>query len=135
MAAIYVRVRLGGEQYALAVEHVAEVVELEHVTPVPGAPASLPGVCNLRGEVVSVIDLAAVLGLPRDRRPERMLVTTDGGRRAGLAIDEVLDVAPLPDTSSAHGIRYITATAVVDEALLGVLDLPALLDAVELGQV
>ena len=128
MPGVYVRVRVGGEQYALAVEHVAEVVEVGVVTPVPGAPESVIGLRNLRGELFSVVDLGAVLGLHGESTRGRLLVTSDGGRRAGLAVDEVLDVAPLPETSPEHGLRCVSATAVLDGALLGVLDVRALLD-------
>jgi purine-binding chemotaxis protein CheW len=125
---VYVRVQVAGEQYALAVEHVAEVVELGTVTPVSGAPLSVLGLCNLRGEIVSVVDLASVLGLKRDEDPTRLLVATDRGRRAGLAIDAVIDVAPLPESLPEHGLGCVSATVVVDGTLLGVLGVGALLD-------
>jgi chemotaxis signal transduction protein len=125
---VHVRVRVAGEQYALAVEHVAEVVELGTVTPVSGAPPSVLGLCNLRGEIVSVVDLASVLGLKRDEDPTRLLVATDSGRRAGLAIAAVIDVGRLPQASPEHGLGCVGATVVVDGALLGVLDVGALLD-------
>jgi purine-binding chemotaxis protein CheW len=121
--------RVAGEQYALPVEQVAEVVEIEAVTPVPGAPESLLGLRNLRGEIVSVIDLASVLGLHADSRPARLIIATDGGRHAGFAIEEVLDVAALSQTSPEQSLGYVRQTAVVDGALLGVLDARALLDA------
>jgi purine-binding chemotaxis protein CheW len=129
VASVHVRVRVAGEQYALPVEQVTEVVELEALTEVPGAPDSLLGLRNLRGEILPVIDLASVLGLHRDAQPARLVVATDGGRHAGFAIDEVLDVAALPETSPEHTLGYVRQTAVADGALLGVLDAGALLDA------
>jgi purine-binding chemotaxis protein CheW len=126
----YVRVRVAGEQYALPVEHVAEVVELGAVTPVPGASPLVLGLYNLRGEIVSVIDLASVLALTGDGHPTRLLLATDGDRRAGLAIGEVLDVGPLHESSPEHDVACVTATAVIDGELLGLLDVGALLDAV-----
>jgi purine-binding chemotaxis protein CheW len=133
VASIYVHVRVAGEHYALPVEQVAEVVEIEAVTPVPGAPESLLGLRNLRGEIVSVIDLASVLGLPGDRRPAKLIVATDRNRRAGLAVDEVVDVAALPETSPEHALGYVRQTAVVDGALLGVLDARSVLDGLDGG--
>jgi purine-binding chemotaxis protein CheW len=128
MTAVHVRVLVAGEQYALAVEHVAEVVELGAVTPVPSAPSSLLGLLNLRGEIVSVVDLASVLGLHGERRPTHLLVM-GGGKRAGLAIDAVLDVATLPETSPESGLACVRETAVIDGALIGILDVGALLDS------
>jgi purine-binding chemotaxis protein CheW len=130
MSAVHVRVRVAGEQYALAVEHVAEVVELGEITPVPGAPTSLLGLLNLRGEVVSVVDLASALGLGGKSSPTRLLVAIDGATRAGLVIDEVLDVGALPETSPEQELGFVQETAVLDGSLVGVLDVAALLGAV-----
>lgn len=129
MTPVHVRVRVAGEQYALAVENVEEVVVLGDVTCVPGAPPPILGLLNLRGEIVSVVDLASALGLQGELQPARLLVATDDGRRVGLAIDAILDVASLPETSPEEGLGWIRETAVLDGALIGVLDVGALLDA------
>lgn len=128
MTAVHLRVLVAGEQYALAVEHVAEVLELTEVTPVPGAPPALLGLLNLRGETLSVVDLASALGLPGEHRPARLVVASHDGRRAGLAIDAVLDVAALPQTSPEDGLACVLETTVIGGALIGVLDVGALLD-------
>ena len=52
---------LGGSRYAVELRWVREVVTLGFVTPVPGAPASIAGVVNLRGTVTPVLDLIAAL--------------------------------------------------------------------------
>lgn len=56
-------IRLGGERYALVLADLSEVIALPRWTPVPGQPAYLLGVANLRGEIRPVIDLHALLGL------------------------------------------------------------------------
>ena len=58
--------RVGVETYALPIEHVQEAAELGTLTPVPGAPNSVLGVYNLRGEILPVYDLSAVLGISRN---------------------------------------------------------------------
>ena len=50
---------------------------------------------NFHGQVLPVFDLAHVLGIPHEGRPPRLVVTDQGGSLAGLAVDEVTDVAPL----------------------------------------
>jgi purine-binding chemotaxis protein CheW len=127
---VHVRVRVAGEQYALPVEHVAEVVELGQVTPVPGAPRPLLGLQNLRGEIVSVVDLATALGLHGETRPSRLIVATDGARRAGFAIDEVLSVGSLPETAPEQGLGCVSSTTVVDGVLTGIVDIGVLFDAI-----
>ena len=64
----YVRLSLAAETYAVPVEHVLEAAELAQVRPVPGARPELLGVSNLRGQILPVADLAALLGAARVRR-------------------------------------------------------------------
>ncbi len=63
------------EAYAVSVLNVLEVASLGEVTPVPGAPIEILGVRNLRGKILPVIDLAALLGTRRSRPAGRLLVT------------------------------------------------------------
>ncbi|HXN05484.1 MAG TPA: chemotaxis protein CheW, partial [Nitrospiria bacterium] len=55
---------IGGEEYAIEILQVKEIIEFGMVTRVPGVPASVRGVINLRGSVVPVIDLAVKFALP-----------------------------------------------------------------------
>jgi purine-binding chemotaxis protein CheW len=122
---IHVRVRAGGEEYALPVDCVLEVTEVGEVRPVPGAPAELLGVCNLRGQVLPVIDLARLLALDRTDEIRRIVVAEDGAIRTGLAVDGVVDVGPLPEPSEEAESEYLRGATLVDGTLVGVLDLPA----------
>jgi chemotaxis signal transduction protein len=127
---VHVRVRVGGEQYALPVEHVHEIVELGEVTPVPGSAASVLGLRNLDGEVLPVLDLARVLQIERAGHAGLLLVAEHGERRAGFAVDEVVDVEHLAGTAQESETSYLLASKVVDGALVGVLEVGALLDTV-----
>jgi len=60
----YLSFVLAGEEYALGLVHVKEIIECSALTRVPGVPAWIRGVLNLRGSVVPVIDLAVKFGLP-----------------------------------------------------------------------
>jgi chemotaxis signal transduction protein len=126
MSGIHVRVRVGAEHYALAVEQVLEVAEAGRLTPVPGAPSQILGVHNLRGQVIPVIALAGLLGLPQEQ-PARILVAELGERRAGLAVDAVLDVVELPPASEQSESPYLSGTALVDGTLVGILDVETVL--------
>ncbi|HEY6339068.1 MAG TPA: chemotaxis protein CheW [Candidatus Sulfotelmatobacter sp.] len=53
-----------GEEYAISIVKVAEIVEYEAITTVPNTPVWIRGVTNLRGRVVPVVDLAVKFGLP-----------------------------------------------------------------------
>ena len=128
---VHVRVRVGLESYALPVEHVLEVADLGHLSPVPGASSSVLGVRNLRGQVLPVFDLARVFGVEREGTPHKLVVAEDGARRAGFAIDEVTDVGELPDPSEEGGeSAFLRGASLVGDALVGVIDVPRLFDAV-----
>jgi chemotaxis signal transduction protein len=127
---LHVRVRVADEQYALAVEDVLEVAELGEVTPVPGAGAAVLGVRNLRGQVLPVIDLASVLELP-PAQAERIVIAERGGLRAGFAVDAVAGVEQLPKASEEVDSQYLAGAALADGALVGVIDVGSVLEAVE----
>ena len=133
MSDLELLVRLGSERYSIPVGAVLEVAEMGSVTPVPGGPASLLGVRNLRGAVLPVLDLASLVGLSPDRPPQSIVVVEHAGRRAGLAVEALIDVAPLPavlDGARANGLR---GRALLDGSLVGALDVGALLDGVQAG--
>lgn len=124
---MFVLARVADEIYAFSVEHVHEVSELAEITPVPGAPPDVVGIENLRGEVITVIDLARRLGLPTQARPRRVLIVAHEGNRVGLAVDAVLEVRELPDPVEAES-DHLTGTVLIDGALIGVVDLMRLLE-------
>ena len=60
----YLTFLTAGEEYAIAIVKVREIIEFEAVTTVPNTPVWIRGVTNLRGSVVAVVDLATKFGLP-----------------------------------------------------------------------
>jgi purine-binding chemotaxis protein CheW len=90
--------RIGGEDYAVDIMRVREIIHPLPITPVPRAPAFVEGVVRLRGEVIPVVDVRKRLGVeacPPTRRT-RFLVVNVAGRRLGLVVDEVCEVLRLP---------------------------------------
>jgi purine-binding chemotaxis protein CheW len=124
----YVRVRLGAETYALPVSRVEEVAQLGPLTPVPGAAAAILGVCNLRGTILAVYDFAEVLSIAGPGPRSRIVVTETDGRRIGLAVDSVDDVAELdaPIGEAASGL--LVGSSVVDDELVGFVDVGAMFE-------
>jgi purine-binding chemotaxis protein CheW len=130
---VHVRFRLGDESFAVPVAQVLEVADLGALAPVPGAPASVLGVRNLRGQVLPVIDLATVLGTARAQEAEKLVIAEEGGRRAGFAIDEVTDVGELPGTVQGTESPYLSGSALVEGDLVGIVDVEGVFAAVERG--
>ena len=97
--------RVSGERYAVPLEAVREVVLPQPpFTRVPRAPDAVRGVMNLRGRVVAVVDLAALVGLPAQRLDAagaQVLVLDHGKRALGLLIGGVVGVEPLAPPEGA----------------------------------
>jgi purine-binding chemotaxis protein CheW len=125
------------DRYALPLAAVREVVSEYRVTPVPCAPVAIRGVVNLRGEIVSVTDLAIVLGLRGEAsvRPAPLVVVTDGSVTTALLVDSVAGIAtvsqeelapPLAVTDDAHA-EAVSGSFTTDEGPVALLDTGALL--------
>jgi purine-binding chemotaxis protein CheW len=126
---MHLRIRLGTEHYALDLDHVLEVVELGEVTPVPGSGAAVIGLRNLRGEILPALDLSALLGVAGQSAPRNLVVVADGDRRAGLAVDELIDVSQLSQDTTRVDSSLIRGGVLVEGALVGVVDVPAILES------
>jgi purine-binding chemotaxis protein CheW len=110
----------GGRGVGIPIDSLTEVVPVRPVTPLPGAPAEVCGLINVRGRLHTVVDLARCLGLPPAQPgPESRIAMTDyQGRGAGLLVDGVRGVIR---HSEAH-IELISPSesSAVADALLGV---------------
>jgi purine-binding chemotaxis protein CheW len=98
-AAQYCTFSVAGRFFGIDVLNVQEVLRFQEVTPVPLAPAVIEGLINLRGQIVTAIDMRRRLGLPPRQpgaRPMNIVVRTQENS-ACLQVDEigdVLDVEP-----------------------------------------
>ncbi len=120
------RFRLGNEQYALETSYLREVLRPKEITPLPGAPAFLAGVANLRGQILAVFDLRPFFGIAAGPATEQNRVMVLGRERIefGVLTDAVHEVALLrvdelrepPDSVSgavAEYVRGVTADALI----------------------
>lgn len=91
--------RLGTELYGADIGTVREINTLQQITPVPRAPRDVRGIMNLRGRVITVIDLRKRLGLEeaQDTRDTRIMVVEADGAMVGCLVDAVQEVLTLPD--------------------------------------
>jgi twitching motility protein PilI len=104
--------RLGGERFVTSRAEVREVLPIpDQVTRVPGAKPWLRGIANLRGQLLTVVDLKSFLGAgaPTADRQARVLVVASREVPTGLIVDEVL------------GFRRFGAADHLDEAVPGVI--------------
>ena len=97
----YVTVMIGGQLFGLPISRVQDVFMPERLTRVPLAGAEIAGVLNLRGRIVTMIDMRRRLGLPpRTDARARMAVGVElGAESYGLMIDSVGEVLKLDDAT------------------------------------
>ena len=118
--------RVEKERYGLPLAAVREVVvPPERFTRVPRAPPAVRGVMNLRGRVVTVVELGALLGLPDGVTPSARVVLLDRGRRdLGLLVTEVEGVDSIERVLAAPGraIPAVRGVARVKGQAVTVLD-------------
>ena len=135
MVQLLLIVRLAGERVAMPAAEVESVVEIEGLTPVPGAAAHIAGLAALRSRVLTVIDCVASLepGRRAEEARDAVVVVTDGHPYA-LLVDGVEDVVEASEelrpvrTALTGGWRRVARGTVEAEGdLLLLLDLNALI--------
>lgn len=113
---------LGARRGGLLAAQVIEVLRAATVLPLPGAPAVVEGVLDVRGEVVPVIDPRPRLGLPSSplRPSDRLVLAQAGRRRVAVRVEQVLELRQVPADAVTEATRLTTTVPHV----VGVARLP-----------
>lgn len=138
MTESYILFTIAGTAYALRTRDVAHVEMVEQITGVPNAAHFVEGVVFSRGQVVPALNLRARFGfqrIPHDLRT-RLLVAQCDGRSVGLIVDSAREFMAIPSSAvqppnqALAGIsgQYIEGIANLDDRLILILSLPAVLD-------
>ena len=137
----YILFSVAGTTYALPSQQVAHVEMVEQITRVPNAAAFVDGVVFSRGQVVPALNMRVRFGFERAARDlrTRLLVVQAGGRSVGLLVDACREFLAIPpasvqppgDSLAGASTRYITGMATVNDRLIVILNLNALLDSAE----
>ena len=96
----YCTFHVAGHYFGLDVLRVQEVIRYHEMTRVPLAPPVVRGLINLRGQIVTALDLRQRLGFERDatgRQPVNVVVRCDDGA-VSLLVDEIGDVLEIPES-------------------------------------
>ena len=92
--------RVAGKVYGCDIDAVREIIPYRRATRLPGAPSFVQGLINLRGTIVTVLDLGTRIdpARPAVRDGSIILATHGGGTRVvGIAVDEVMDVQAISE--------------------------------------
>jgi purine-binding chemotaxis protein CheW len=133
-----------GRDFAAPIEHVRETVALRPITPVFATPKCVAGICNLRGEILAVVDPGPLLGLHPGRATDGriVVVSPDPQRKAGLWVDmlgalyEIADedIAPPPPTLRPETSAVLDGVVPLPERPLSILSIDRLLATPELAR-
>jgi len=136
--------QVGRETYGVPITSLHEIVRVPEITAVPDAPSYLEGVINLRGKIVSVVDLRKRFGKPAPdvNRHNRILVVEHRGRLSGMIVDaasEVLkipenEIEPAPAMMQEGGLDCISGLGKYQGRLIILLDINRLLGNREPGK-
>lgn len=126
--------RLASERYAVEMTHVQEVQPLRDLTPLPGVPTFFPGIVNVRGRILPVLDLKKFFDLPEQGLTDlhRIILVQRFDVEIGLLADTIVGIRSLAPNrlqaslSTLTGIRADFLKGVSDERLV-VLDLDRIL--------
>jgi len=134
--------RIGAETFAVPIGLVHEIVRVPEITAVPDSPDYVEGVINLRGKIVSVIDLRKRFGekeIVRHKK-NRILVTDVESKLVGLIVDAASEVLKLPETEveppppvfDEKDVNYVTGLGKLQGRLIILIDLTKVLQKGEL---
>ena len=128
----YISFSLGKEEYAIPLLDVREVIAVPETTPVPFTPPHFMGIMNLRGQVISVIDLRTKLGIKPVAGPETAVIICDIGNTClGVLVDSINSVvspdegqlSSKPEIESQKSTDYISAVYRKTDRLVLIIDL------------
>jgi purine-binding chemotaxis protein CheW len=138
----YLTFTLGREGYGIEILKVREIIGYMDITAVPRTPGHVKGVINLRGQVISVIDLRAKFGMSETDRTEETCIivveTTFNGRKisTGLVVDKVSEVLNIaaeniepPPTLGGVDSEFILGMGKIGSAVKILLNIDKVLDA------
>jgi purine-binding chemotaxis protein CheW len=132
---------LASESYGVDIDDVREIIRMQVITRIPGAPDYVEGVINLRGKVVPVVDLRKRLNLVlgNQTKESRIVVVDINGRDVGVIVDAVTEVSRIllstiePPTSMITEVDsdYLRGVANLESKMIILLDVTKVLAGIE----
>ncbi len=133
--------RLDEEWYAVKVADVREIYQEYTITPVPCVPAFILGVVNIRGEIISVTDIAALmrLGASAVEDGSPAIVIQNNECTTAMVVDEIGDITDVPADSiepplsvmdKAHA-EYVAGSIYLGERLIGLVNVDRVLQPID----
>jgi purine-binding chemotaxis protein CheW len=139
----FVTMRLGAQLFGISVMAVQDVIRYQPIAPIPLAPNTIRGLLNVRGRIVTLIDMRARLEMPASNSPEAtmMIVVEYQHEQFALMVDAVGDVLSLtpeqfektPSNMEANWRDVSTGVFKLDGELVVILDVAHVIDPLVKG--
>ncbi len=140
----YIRFTIDKVNFAVPLNNSLEVGRLPEITPLPNLPLWVLGISNIRGEVVSMVDLKIFFGLELSSETpgENMVLLHNGKMKVGFQVDRLLGILFLAGEKSkvtsnpfteGHITPYLKGVITAEESLIYLLDVEKLLSSKEMN--
>lgn len=133
----FIEFSLGREDYAIPLLMVREVISVPDTTPIPKSPSHFLGIMNLRGQVISVVDLRKKLKVDAKQDKEEAVIIVDiGGMNIGVVVDSINkvlafssdEVSEMPEVENQVNTHFIFGVYKKENSLTVLLDIAKVLD-------
>jgi purine-binding chemotaxis protein CheW len=141
----YIKFMMEDILMAIPLTSASEIGRQPRVTPLPHLPGWVLGVSNIRGEIISVVDLKAFFGLnpPELHRSQRFIIIFNQDMKVGITVDRIMGIFYLDQSgesgqrlyqkSEARWTSYVSEVVSLPEGLLNVLDVDSLLSSSQMN--
>lgn len=142
----YLEFNIGKEKYGVELLTVIEVISVPETTPLPNSPKYIEGIMNLRGQIITVVDLRTKLSIPQleDQSEKATIIVKVNNVQVGVIVDSInkvinvheKDLSEIVNTNKNKNAKFINSIyKSPEDYLVFLLSFERLLDLEEVAQV
>lgn len=125
----YIGFVINNNEYTVPINKVQEIINIPPITKLPQAPPYIEGIMNMRGKIITVINLKTLMGIYNDQEPQKIIVLSSGKLTFGVLVDGITGVISIDDKNiepsenlMTEGVQNIDGVAKLNDRLLIMLD-------------
>ncbi|MBX0311106.1 MAG: chemotaxis protein CheW [Sulfurihydrogenibium sp.] len=133
----FLGVKIEDEFIGTSLKHVLEISKILEIFPVPLSPHYIKGVINLRGEILPVVSIKEMVGIPERKQSTRLIILETNLDKLAVMVDEVYGVVRIsedllePNPMTSIYSDYISNVAQTKHGFISIIDLDKLFPPVE----
>lgn len=125
----YIGFVINNNEYTVPITKVQEIINIPPITKMPQSPPYIEGIMNMRGKIISVINLKSLMGIYSDQEAQKIIVLSSGKVTFGVLVDAITGVITIEDKNiepsenlMTEGAQNIEGVAKLNDRLLIMLD-------------